>query len=61
VEWTGGTQARQYLQRTTTPHLPGSWADIVTNEPPTASLGAFLDAVSATNAATYYRLRVEPR
>ncbi len=59
VEWSGGTQARQYLQRTATPEVPGSWTDILTNQPPTALSGFFVDPASAANGASYYRLRVE--
>ncbi len=60
VEWSGGTQARQFLQRTMTPQLPSSWTDILTNNPPTSTTGLLLDPV-ASGGAAYYRLRVESR
>ncbi len=60
VQWSGETQARQFLQRTMTPQLPGSWTDILTNNPPTSTTGLLLDPVASSGAA-YYRLRVESR
>lgn len=60
VQWSGGTQARQFVQRTTTPQLPGSWTDILTNNPPTPTTGLLLDPVPSGGTA-YYRLRVESR
>ena len=58
VRWAGGVESRQYLQRTATPGLSGSWADVLTNEPPTlATVG--VPAGLATNRASFYRLRFE--
>ncbi len=58
VDWHGGRQATQYLQRTfslTDTNAP--WQDIFTNPPPTPITGSFTDLVS-TNLMQFYRLRV---
>jgi subtilisin family serine protease len=57
VNWMGGIQARQYLQRTSTPGDPGSWINLRTNLAPTAVTNSFVDT-TATNAANFYRVQV---
>jgi subtilisin family serine protease len=58
LTWTGGTAARQYLQRTSSISAAASWQEVWTNEPPTTVAASFLD-VSATNHGCFYRLLLE--
>ncbi len=58
LSWSGGIEARQYLERSSSPADPNSWVDILTNEPPTAASASFID-LATTNNTYFYRLRVE--
>ena len=60
VFWSGGSQARQYLQRISSIDGTDVWMDLATNQAPTPLTGTFQDVtVAATNKATFYRIRVE--
>src|ERR1051325_261255 len=58
INWQGGTQARQILQRTSGLEGTNSWLNLQTNEPPTPLGGSYLDVLN-TNSASFYRIRVE--
>ena len=55
VDWKGGVQATQVLERCTNLVL-GGWDSILTNIPPTAINNSFSDFM-ATNRAGYYRFK----
>ena len=56
LQWVGGINATQYLERSTS-LTPGSqWVAIMTNNPPTPLTNQFIDSLGATNR--FYRVRV---
>lgn len=57
IDWQGGTNATQYLQKSFSLHAVDPWFDILTNLPPTSRNATFLDS-SATNGPAFYRIRV---
>jgi hypothetical protein len=59
VQWQGGTQATQYLQRRFSLGPDGQWGDIFTNPPPTATTVTYTDPIG-TNSTRFYRVRVQP-
>lgn len=59
VEWTGGDEARQFLERRVDlASQIEQWATIFTNNPPTSTTTNVTDP-NATNAAGFYRLRAQ--
>ena len=58
LTWSGGTQARQHLQRASSLRGTITWANVLTNEPPTPVTNSFLDAVGA-NQTGFYRIEAE--
>jgi hypothetical protein len=58
INWSGGSQARQYLQRISSIGGTDTWVNIQTAQPPTAINGSYTDE-AATNGASFYRIRVE--
>ena len=57
VEWQGGAQARQYLERNNGLSLPTNrWVVIYTNNPPTPLQTNLFDLLG-TNRALFYRVR----
>src|SRR5262249_14696249 len=58
VGWSGGTQARQYLQRKPDLSSTSVWINLYTNQPPTSTTGSFLDT-SSTNRTGFYRIQAE--
>jgi len=58
INWSGGVQAWQYLQRISSIGGTNTWVNIQTVQPPTAVNGSYLD-VAATNGASFYRIRVQ--
>lgn len=57
VNWQGGIQATQYLQRRFTLDGSNSWRDILTNPAPTPTTGSYTDLLG-TNAMQFYRMKV---
>lgn len=57
LEWQGGVQARQILERTHDLTDPDSWTPVFTNEPPTETKADYLDEAGAV--LRFYRIRVE--
>lgn len=55
LQWQGGTQATQYLERADnlSTHV---WHTIFTNQPPTTVSGSFTDALG-TNLMRFYRIQ----
>ena len=58
ISWSGGVQARQYLQKSTGLNGTNVWINLLTNQPPTMISGSYLD-VPSTTKANFYRIRVE--
>jgi YD repeat-containing protein len=58
ITWSGGVQARQYLQWISSLNGTENWVNLQTNQPPTAISDSYMDA-AATNGASFYRIRVE--
>jgi YD repeat-containing protein len=58
INWSGGSQARQYLQRISSVGGTNTWVNIQTVQPPTAINGSYVDG-AATNGASFYRIRVQ--
>ena len=58
ISWSGGTQARQYLQRISMLNGTNLWINLQTNQPPTALTNSFMD-VARTNRANFYRIQAE--
>ncbi len=57
VQWQGGTQATQYLQRCSIlGNLTNPWVDITTNMPPTPIAGSYTDSFHAPGPM-FYRIR----
>ncbi len=56
IDWQGGIQATQYLQRSATLGGQDAWVDIYTNQPPTAIAGSYTDMTGAATTL-FYRLR----
>jgi hypothetical protein len=56
IDWLGGTNGIQYLQRADTLNS-NTWADIFTNPAPTPFSGSYTDMLG-TNAMQFYRVRV---
>lgn len=59
VQWQGGTQATQYLQRRFSLGTNGQWVDIFTNPPPTATTVSYTNPIG-TNGTMFYRVRAQP-
>jgi hypothetical protein len=59
VQWQGGTQATQYLQRRFSLGPADQWVDIFTNPPPTSTTVTYTNSVG-TNRMMFYRVRVQP-
>jgi hypothetical protein len=58
VNWSGGSQAWQYLERISSIGGTNIWVNIQTAQPPTAINGSYLDG-AATSGASFYRIRVQ--
>ncbi len=58
IRWSGGRQARQYLQRTAALSGTTLWANLQTNNPPTPIDNSYLD-IRGTNETVFYRLKAE--
>jgi YD repeat-containing protein len=58
INWSGGSQARQYLQRISSIGGTNTWVNIQTAQPPTVINGSYFDG-SVTNGASFYRIRVD--
>jgi hypothetical protein len=58
IYWSGGTQARQYVQRAVILSGTNAWTNLRTNEPPTSVTDSYQDAF-LTNAASFYRIQAE--
>ena len=58
ISWSGGSQARQYLERISSLGGTNTWGTVLTFAPPTAVNGSYLDG-AATNGASFYRIRVQ--
>jgi hypothetical protein len=58
INWSGGSQARQYLERISAIGGTSTWVSIQTAQPPTAINGSYFDG-AATNGARFYRIRVQ--
>ena len=58
ITWTGGSQARQYIQRSPSIGASNSWSNLLTNQPPTALTNSFVDT-TRTNGAFFYRIEAE--
>jgi YD repeat-containing protein len=58
INWSGGSQAWQYLQRISSVGGTNTWVNIQTVQPPTAVNGSYTDAPT-TNKASFYRIRVQ--
>ena len=58
VEWQGGVEARQVLERSSDLTNPGAWQPVLTNEPPTTVEDEHIDAPAGT-APHFYRINVE--
>ena len=59
VQWRGGTQVTQYLQRRFSLGPTDLWGDIFTNPPPTSPTVTYTNLVG-TNRVIFYRVRVQP-
>ena len=59
VQWQGGSQATQYLQRRFSLGTDDRWIDIFTNPPPTSTTVTYTNPI-ATNSTIFYRVRVQP-
>lgn len=59
VQWQGGSQATQYLQRRFSLGTDDQWVDIFTNPPPTSTTVTYTNPI-ATNRTMFYRVRVQP-
>ena len=59
VQWQGGTQATQYLQRRFSLGAADPWVDIFTNPPPTSPTVTYTNLVG-TNRVIFYRVRIQP-
>ena len=59
VQWQGGSQATQYLQRRFSLGINDQWVDIFTNPPPTSTTVTYTNSI-ATNSTSFYRVRVQP-
>ncbi len=59
IQWTGATNATQYLERTASLSSSNSWVTLLTNHPPNAVTNQFSDT-NAGAPARFYRLRVTP-
>jgi len=60
LEWQGGTNKTQFLQRSLTFHGTNiEWLDIFTNPAPTPWTNTYLDP-AGTNRMDWYRIRIEP-
>ena len=59
VQWQGGSQATQYLQRRFSAGPEGQWVDIFTNPPPTATTVTYTNPIG-TNGTSFYRVRAQP-
>jgi len=58
INWSGGSQARQYVQRISSIGGTNTWVNLEIIQPPTAINGNYTDA-AATNGVSFYRIRVE--
>jgi len=59
VQWQGGIQATQFLQRRFSLGANDPWVDVFTNPPPTAPTVAYTDPIG-TNGMMFYRVRAQP-
>jgi subtilisin family serine protease len=58
LSWSGGAQARQYLQWAPTLSGTVTWTTVLTNQPPTAFTNRYLEMLG-TNHAGFFRLEAE--
>ena len=58
LQWSGGTNRTQWLQRSDSPAAGSQWVSIMTNNPPTPSASSFIDHVGARNSNYFYRIRL---
>jgi len=60
VNWQGGIEARQFLQRSSGLGGTNLWINLLTTNPPTPITNSYLDLSNpGTNSANFYRIRVE--
>ena len=57
IDWRGGSNATQYIQRTLTLSTGNTWSNLVTNLPPTPITGSYTDTLG-TNVMKFYRIKV---
>lgn len=57
LDWLGGSNATQYLQRAIFLNAGGGWSNLITNLPPTPITGSFTDLLD-TNVIKFYRIEV---
>jgi hypothetical protein len=55
LQWIGGTNATQYIERSTS--LGSPWAKILTNNPPTPVTNQFTDPNLSNRTNYFYRVR----
>ncbi|HEY2952880.1 MAG TPA: glycoside hydrolase family 2 TIM barrel-domain containing protein, partial [Verrucomicrobiae bacterium] len=58
LTWTGGANARQYLERAASLSAGATWVRLRTNLPPTAITNTYNDAIPTGGTNGFYRLRV---
>jgi hypothetical protein len=59
LEWSGGINATQYLERAVSLSSTSTWVRLLTITPPAAVTNQYLDAGASNSATHFYRLRVE--
>jgi hypothetical protein len=58
LQWVGGIQATQYLERSTSLNPGSQWVTILTNHPLTSVTNQFTDSAGGTSANRFYRIKV---
>ena len=58
LQWTGGTTATQYLERSDSVGPSAQWVSVFTNSPPTALTNHFELAMTNAPGRAFYRIRV---
>jgi hypothetical protein len=57
LDWAGGSNATQYVQRTLSLSGGNTWSNLITNLPPTPITGSYTDTLG-TNVMKFYRIEV---
>ena len=57
VEWIGGVQATQWLERAFSLSDQTQWTTLVTNTPPVSNTNQFQDAIDSSDPRRFYRIR----